>query len=1006
MRRSKGARVGDIAVKAIDDLPAILQRDVSLAFDHLLEACNDQQRDRYQVLLNDSRWASRLTRLFAASQFCAQQARRHPDWLPDLHDSGDLDRTLPPDDWHRRLHEFAGDPASVDALDKMLRDFRNREYLRILWRDFNRLCELPETTADITGVAESCIQAALEFHDAALRAELGTPTSAADGSRQQLVILGMGKLGARELNLSSDIDLIFSYPAQGETQGATQSATQGAVRSVHNQEYFSTLGKRVIQSLDRLTPDGFVFRVDMRLRPYGDSGALVLNFDAMEEYYQDQGRDWERYAMIKARVVAGDQQAGARLLEILRPFTYRRYLDFSAFESLREMKRLIQREVRKRKLNDNIKLGPGGIREIEFIAQCFQLIRGGRERVLQQRNLRNVLKTLRELQYLPSEVVDELQAANIFLRNTEHAIQGYADKQTQDLPTSEPARAAIALAMDFSDWTAFKAELDRHRDRVGIHFGNIIEPVESEKEGASEVPWAPWQLFWSELDANTDAAQTLTAAGHEDAPEVARRLLALRNSSDVRRMQSTSRERLDAFMPRLLLVVLGAEKPSQTLLRILPLVESVLRRTAYLVLAVENPQVLQQLVVLCAASPWIAQQLSRHPVLLDELLNAGTLYTAPEKSVLQRDLQAQLLRVPMDDLEAQMEALRYFKLAHALRVAASEVTGRLPLMKVSDYLTWIAEAILAHVLELAWHFLVEKHGRPQKAEGVACDKDFIIVGYGKLGGIELGHNSDLDLVFIHDADPMLMTDGIAPIDNGGFFTRLGQRIIHILTAQTAMGMLYEVDMRLRPSGNSGLLVTSLKAFRDYQLKEAWTWEHQALVRARPVAGDAALAEKFNAVRKEIICLPRDPEKLKHDVVEMREKMRAQLTPKDTETEANPVFDLKHGRGAIVDIEFIVQYSLLRWAHEHPELARWTDNVRQLEILQSEQLLREENAERLTAAYKSYRDSLHRLNLQQEPGRAELDAFSLQRELVVTTWAEMFFPMLAPKCGTDTNIQGF
>jgi glutamate-ammonia-ligase adenylyltransferase len=967
-------------VKPIDDLPTLLQRDVSLAFDHLLEACNDEQRARYDVLLQDTQWCVRLTRLFAASQFCAQQVRRHPEWLLDLHAEGDLERTLSPDGWHQRLNAFAAELSSAEALDKALRDFRNREYLRILWRDFNRLCELTETTADITGVAESCIQAALDFHDTALRAELGTPASAVDGSRQQLVILGMGKLGARELNLSSDIDLIFSYPEQGETQGAARNA--------HNQEYFSMLGKRVIQSLDRLTPDGFVFRVDMRLRPYGDSGALVLNFDAMEEYYQDQGRDWERYAMIKARVVAGDQQAGARLLEILRPFTYRRYLDFSAFESLREMKRLIQREVRKRKLNDNIKLGPGGIREIEFIAQCFQLIRGGRERVLQQRNLRNVLETLRELQYLPSDVVDELQAANIFLRNTEHAIQGYADKQTQDLPTADPARAAIALAMDFPDWTAFKAELDRHRDRVSIHFGNIIEPAEGEKENGSEVPWASWQLFWSELDANADAAQTLAAAGHEDAPEVARRLLALHNSNDVRRMLSASRERLDAFMPRLLLAVLGAEKPSQTLLRILPLVEAVLRRTAYLVLAVENPQVLQQLVVLCAASPWIAQQLSRHPVLLDELLNAGTLYTAPEKSVLQRDLQAQLLRVPMNDLESQMEALRYFKLAHALRVAASEVTGRLPLMKVSDYLTWIAEVILAHVLELAWQFLIEKHGRPQKSEGVACDKDFIIVGYGKLGGIELGHNSDLDLVFIHDTDSLLMTDGPVPIDNGGFFTRLGQRVIHILTAQTAMGMLYEVDMRLRPSGNAGLLVTSLKAFRDYQLKEAWTWEHQALVRARPVAGDAALAEKFNAVRKEIICLPRDPEKLKHDVVEMREKMRAQLTPKDTETEANPVFDLKHGRGAIVDIEFIVQYSLLRWAHEHPELARWTDNVRQLEGLGEAGLFDKDLADSLTHAYKVLREMVHRLNLQQEKGRAHLSAFETETRLVASAWEQL------------------
>lgn len=972
--------------KAISDLPPILQRDVQLALDHLLDACDAAQRASYESLLADSDWSRALVNVFACSQYCAQQCRRHPEWLLELQAAGDLNRALADDEWQVRLlrsHTLA----SADALDKQLRDFRNREYLRILWRDLNRLCTMAETTADISHIAEVSIQAAVDFHHTALCKEYGQPLSAIDGSPQSLIVLGMGKLGARELNLSSDIDLIFSYPASGETHGG---ATQGCGKSIHNHEFFSHLGKRVIQSLDRLTADGFVFRVDMRLRPYGESGALVWNFDAMEEYYQDQGRDWERYAMIKARVVAGDENSGAQLLKILQPFVYRRYLDYSAFESLREMKRLIQREVQRRRLNDNIKLGPGGIREIEFIAQCFQLIRGGRERVLQQRNLQKVLATLEQLGYLPVASVAELQAANIFLRNTEHAIQGFTDKQTQDLPTAELPRAALAWAMGFAEWTQFKAELDRHRSHVEKHFSDIIDSPDNKAAGQQESGWAPWQMFWLDADLTQDVASVqLNAAGHENTAEVARRLLMLRNGAEVKRLQNAARERLDTFMPRLLHAVLAAEKPSETLLRILPLVESVLRRTAYLVFAVENPQVLRQLVVLCAASPWIAQQLTRHPALLDELLNAGTLFTAPDKSVLQRDLQAQLLRVPMDDLEAQMEALRYFKLSHALRVAASEVTGQLPIMKVSDYLTWIAETILEHVLELAWHFLIEKHGRPQKSAGVPCDKDFIIVGYGKLGGIELGHNSDLDLVFIHDADSQLMTDGINPIDNNGFFTRLGQRIIHILTAQTPLGMLYEVDMRLRPSGNSGLLVTSLKAFRDYQLTQAWTWEHQALVRARPVAGDKMLSERFNAVRQEILCQPRDPEKLKSDVLEMREKMRAQLTPKDTETEKNPVFDLKHGRGAIVDIEFIVQYSILRWAHEHPTLAQWTDNIRQLESLEAKSLFGVRTVEELTDAYKAYRETLHRVNLQQLLGRRAIADFVERRDLVVKVWRELF-----------------
>jgi glutamate-ammonia-ligase adenylyltransferase len=965
----------------IEQIPVALQRELRVAIDNLLEACNDSQRAGYLALLSDEQSLGPLLQLFAGSPFCAQLCRRYPDWLLQLHGDGDLTCEFTVSEWRERLQRTLGETSTVDELDRALRQFRNREYLRILWRDFNRLCDMAATTADITQVAEVCTQAALEFHYQKLRAEFGTPVDA-DGNVQQLVVLGMGKLGARELNLSSDIDLIFAYPSWGDTRDGP--------RSIHNNEFFSHLGKRLIQSLDRVTADGFVFRVDMRLRPYGESGALVLNFDAMEEYYQDQGRDWERYAMIKARVVAGDAEAGERLLQILRPFVYRKYLDYSAFESLREMKRLIQREVQRRKLHDNIKLGAGGIREIEFIAQCFQLIRGGRERVLQQRNLRKVLDVLAELNYLPALAVAELQAANTFLRNTEHAVQGYTDKQTQDLPTADNARAALALVMGFGDWSAFKAELDEHRQRVTNHFSSLIELPADPDAQREDQSGLPWKLFWLDRDLSLEtAAEQLTAVGHENGEEVARHLLALRNGAEVRRLQSAARERLDAFMPRLLLAVLRADKPSETLLRILPLVESVLRRTAYLVLAVENPPVLQQLVVLCAASPWIAQQLARHPVLLDELLNAGTLYTAPEKSILQRDLQAQLLRVPIDDLEAQMDALRYFKLAHALRVAASEVTGRLPIMKVSDYLTWIAETILEHVVELAWHHLTSKHGRPQKSEGVPCDKDFIVVGYGKLGGIELGHNSDLDLVFIHDADSLLMTDGIAEIANGMFFTRLGQRIIHILTAQTSLGMLYEVDMRLRPSGKSGLLVTSLKAFRDYQLKQAWTWEHQALVRARPVAGDRTLAEKFDAVRREILCLERDPEKLKKDVIEMRDKMRAQLTPKDTETEKNPVFDLKHGRGGIIDIEFMVQYALLRWGHQHPELARWTDNIRQLETLSDRNIFDAETAVRLTSAYKAFRETLHRLNLQQQPTRAPVDEFQDQLNNVKSTWEKVF-----------------
>ncbi len=976
----------DTLEAAIAALPAPLQREARLGWEHLHEQCDEAQRARYLGLLADAEFAHRLVTLFAASPYCALLCRRFPDWLPQLAGSGALDQPRAAEQWRALLQLELDGVDNTEALDVALRRFRNREYLRIVWRDFNHLADMVGTTADITRLAEVCIDAALDFHYRALCAECGTPRDGQDNA-QRMVVLGMGKLGAGELNLSSDIDLIFSYPAGGDTDGTDPSKKGG----IPNQEFFARLGQRLIRSLDQNSAEGFVFRVDMRLRPYGDSGALVLNFDAMEEYYQDQGRDWERYAMIKARPVAGDIAAGEQLMALLRPFTYRRYIDFSAFESLRQMKLLIQREVQRRKLQQNIKLGGGGIREIEFIAQCFQLIRGGRERVLQERHLLTVLDYLVELGYLPTDAVVELKAAYIFLRNTEHAIQGHQDKQSQDLPTGDTARIALAHVLGFADWPAFVDVLEQHRGNVGRHFANVIAVPEEERYQTHYPELAQWRSFWADTEASVEAtAEQLAEQGHEDALETARLLLALRESRAVTRMQAQGRERLDEFMPQLLWAVTAADKPSQALQRILPLVEAVLRRTAYLVLCVENPPVLQQLVVLCSASPWIAEQLARHPALLDELLNTGTLYQAPPKEELRSDLVQQLLRIPLDDTEAQMEALRYFKLSHQLRVAAAEVSGRLPLMKVSDYLTWIAEAVLDHVLELAWHYLTSRHGAPQLAADSAVvasaeHKHFIVVGYGKLGGIELSHGSDLDLVFIHDADPSGMTDGPAPLDNSSFFTRLGQRIIHILTAQTPLGVLYDVDMRLRPSGNSGLLVSSLKAFGEYQNKSAWTWEHQALVRARPVAGDSRLASAFNALREQVLCTPRDVDKLRENVIEMRDKMRGQLTPRGSETDDNPVFDLKHGRGGIVDLEFLVQYATLANAPTHPALTRWTDNIRIIESLQAEGIFDAADSIGLTEAYKSLREAVHRRNLQQVSNLVPIAEWSGQRELVIELW---------------------
>lgn len=947
--------------------------------------------ERASALLPEGWSATRAEawrRLCALSDFVHEQAVRDAGLLPALGDSGELERRFAAGELREQLQALLADCADEDELGRRLRRFRNRQQVRIIWRDLNRLADLAETCRDLSDLADACIDGAYRWLYPRHCAQFGTPIGSRSGQAQHLVILGMGKLGAFELNLSSDIDLIFGYPEGGETEGVK--------RSLDNQEFFTRLGQRLIKALDAITVEGFVFRVDMRLRPYGSSGALVLSFNALEQYYQDQGRDWERYAMIKARVVGGDQAAGKQLLEMLRPFVYRRYLDFSAIEALRSMKQLIQQEVRRKGMSDNVKLGSGGIREVEFIAQAFQLIHGGRDLSLQQRPLLKVLDTLEGQGYLPPAVVAEMKEGYEFLRYTEHALQAIADRQTQMLPDDDLDRARVACIMGFADWASFLEQLAYWRGRIEWHFRQVIADPDEEDDGEVETcVGGEWLPLWEEALEPEMAERQLAEAGFEDPAAALKRLIDLRGGTQVRTMQRLGRERLDAFVPRLLAQAVEHDKPDLVLERVLPLVEAVARRSAYLVLLTENPGALLRLMTLCAASPWIAEQITRFPLLLDELLNEGRLFKPPLAPELAAELRERLTRIPEDDLEQQMEALRHFKLAHGLRVAASEIAGTLPLMKVSDYLTWLAEAILDQVLALAWRQTVAKHGTPRRADGSLCDPDFIIVGYGKVGGLELGHGSDLDLVFIHDGDSQAETDGAKPIDGAQFFARLGQRIIHLLTTQTTSGQLYEVDMRLRPSGAAGLLVSALGAFQRYQESEAWTWEHQALVRARVLAGCERVAAGFERVRAAILERERDLATLQAEVSEMRAKMRDNLGTPATASgtaenafEAASSFDLKQDAGGIVDIEFMVQYAALAWSRQHPELHRYTDNIRILDGLRDVGLMPAADVELLQEAYKAYRSAAHRQALQKQPGKVGGDQFAEERRSVMRLWREL------------------
>lgn len=956
-------------------------------------------RDCLPAVISADEFSVQLTRAFVASEFIAKSAAHKPAMLLELIASGALFRAQTDAD----LEAFSAlvNTGSNDAeVDARLRRERNKAMIRIIWRDLNRLATMSEVTAELSRFADKSIQLAAEYHYRALEKLYGTPIGRDSGKTQPFMVLGMGKLGAGELNISSDIDLIFTFPEGGETNHAA--------RAVSNQEFFVKLGQRLIKSLDAITADGFVFRVDMRLRPHGESGALAMSFAGLEDYYQTQGREWERYAMIKARTVAmagGEEQKQARkqLREMLQPFTYRQYIDFSAIESLREMKGLIARQVQRKGMNLDVKLGEGGIREVEFVVQVFQLIRGGRDANLRKRKVPVLLPILEQENYLPPGTGAALLEAYIFLRNTEHAIQGYQDKQTQALPVDPLGQLRLSWAMGFDSWDSFFTVLSQYRKRVNSEFKAVIAAPD-EEESIDQKALNFCLSLWEGSLQGEDAVQVLEARDVDSAPALVKNLADLRSSRAILSMQASGRTRLDAFVPRLLHRLFqeaGAGKLpltiAETFDRLVPFIEAVARRTAYLVLLVENPTALHQLIRLCAASPLIADQITQFPALLDELLTPESLYAPPDKSRLRDELRRDVLRLTWDDLEGHMEALRYFRLAHGLRVAASEVTGALPLMKVSDYLTYIAEVVLEHVLQLSWEHMVERHGHPRRADGsVDLAPDFVIVGYGKLGGIELGHGSDLDLVFIHNADANLSTDGERSVDNITFYTRLGQRIIHVLNTYTPSGKLYEVDMRLRPSGNSGLLVSSLTAFEKYQTNEAWTWEHQALVRARVVAGKESLGEEFEQVRQRILTRERDLDKLRADVSDMRRKMREQL---GSEAKSKPnhlnspkapaLFNLKQDAGGIVDIEFMVQYAALAWACKAPGIIRYTDNIRILGSLEEAGLLDAQSVAHLIAAYKAYRSTGHRLALQRQEAVLEGDNhFLSERQQVTDLWQRL------------------
>lgn len=906
--------------------------------------------------------------ILVRSNFLVDAFYRFPNWLTEISQN-------PPQADERQYYQTWLNEKLIAVSDetefmKILRQFRRYILVRLAWSQLVHISNDEQILLQLSELAEVIIVTARNWFYELSCKEWGTPYNA-QGQAQPLLILGMGKLGGGELNFSSDIDLIFTYPEHGQTQGGR--------RELDNAVFFTRLGQRLIKALDQITEDGFVYRVDMRLRPLGDGGPLVLSFSAMEDYYQEQGRDWERYAMVKAKVL-GDQQSPyvSELYQMLKPFVYRRYIDFSVLQSLRNMKSMIEREVRRRGLKNNIKLGAGGIREIEFIVQVFQLIRGGRVVGLQTRSLLNALDVIEQESLLASNEVSLLRENYLFLRRCENLVQAIADEQTQTLPDNALDQARLATSMGFNHWHDFEQALLVRMQHNRQIFNELIGENESESTSTTKPYNDQFDDLWVPDLQISDVSAILPTYSETEVTQIYQMLVQFRDDIGKRTIGVRGREILDQLMPRLLEAVCSENQATMVLSRILPLLVNIVSRTTYLELLLEYPTALKQLIRLCSASPMISDQLAHYPILLDELIDINSLYQTVAPNEYKSQLYQYLLRIEVDDEEQQLEALRQFKQMQLLHIAACDVEHVLTTMKVSDHLTYVAESLLDFVIQMAWNQMVTRYGKPEHLAD--NHKGLVVIGYGKLGGWELGYGSDLDLVFLHDCPVNSITNGNKQIDSRQFYLRLVQRIIHLFNVRTSFGILYEVDVRLRPQGDAGLLACSLDSFEDYQMNEAWTWEHQALVRARAIYGEGELIKRFNQIRHNVLCKKRDEVVLKKEVREMREKMRVHLG-----STQNNLFNLKIDEGGIGDIEFISQYLVLNYANKYPKMTKWSDNVRILELAANYQIMDSQEAEQLTQAYIDMRNKIHRLALQLQSSTVNSSQFVQEKQIVNQCW---------------------
>ncbi len=919
---------------------------------------------------------SMVGKTWACSDFVARNCIRYPEIFYNLLAEGfESSRTI--DDYRKMVSQVVADASDGNSDDENklmsdLRVLRQQEMLRIAWRDLNALADVEIILRELTDLAEAMVAVTLHHLEKQQAETFGMPLDA-NGEEQSLLVFAMGKMGGGELNFSSDIDLIFTFADDGETPGPRRKS---------HYEFYVAVIRKLIKVLDEVTAEGFVYRVDIRLRPFGESGPMAMSFSGVEQYYQLQGRDWERYAMIKAKLITGRDSDKKYLQSMLTPFVYRRYLDFSMIESIREMKAMINAQMKRKQMTNNVKLGPGGIREIEFIGQTLQLIRAGREPELRERSIIKVLTLLAEKNYLQPEEVEQLIEAYWFLRKLENRLQMQRDMQTHTLPDDDISQQRLCVAMQMQSWDELLEQLSFHQKIVDHVFQNLIAHEDEEQE----VSASPFVLFWSHVDASDDekesVRQYLEDAGYSSIDEVINLLTQLRSRSQVKHLTDDTARLLAQLMESLILKI--ADYPNQTILldRVCRIIKAMAGRKVYISLLSEYPTIQLQMLTLCSASEWFTERLIKYPILLDTLLS--TAETFRQQYDVEKLLELELERIKGDsanadaDLEQQMDRMRQFKRQMVFTVAMLDVFYAEPVETVSDHLTELADVLLEKILSFSWRAMVAKYGEPScVVDGEVFQPAMSVVAYGKMGGNELGYGSDLDIIFLHNSSgEKQYTTGEKCIDNQSFFARVAQRVIHFLNTRTYSGILYEADTRLRPDGQSGLMVSSISAFESYQLEKAWTWEHQALIRARFVTGNALIEQEFDRIRSSVLRQQRDTTVLLQEVVEMREKMRKHLGNKSSD------FDIKQDAGGLVDIEFMTQAGVLIYAEQYADCIKHTATLELINELTAVGWYKANEAENIGNAYRYFRKLKNWQNLQCE---ADVSEVSLHRDNVIAVW---------------------